>query len=88
MAATAAWHLLESSQRLADIMACEAMIACEGLEYREETPGVGVKALYEHVRRIVAPLDGDRSLSEEMADLAYDILNGFGDDELLTAFLD
>ena len=88
MAATAAWHLLESSQRLADIMACEAMIACEGLEYRDEAPGVGVVALYNHVRRIVAPLDGDRSLSDEMAELAYDILNGFGDDEKLTSFLD
>jgi len=27
-------------------------------------------------------------LSEEMAELAYDILNGFGDDEELTTFLD
>jgi len=69
-------------------MACAAMIACEGLEYREDAPGVGVQALYNHVRKIVAPLDGDRSLSEEMAELAYDILNGFGDDEELTTFLD
>ena len=49
---------------------------------------MGVDALYNHVRRIVAPLDGDRSLSDEMAELAYDILNGFGDDEKLTSFLD
>ena len=88
MAATAAWHLLQASQRLADILACEALIACEGLEHRDDEPGDGVKALYEHVRGIVSPLNGDRSLSDEIADLAHDFLNGFADDQVLSNYLD
>ena len=88
MAATAAWHLLQASQRLADVLACEALIACEGLEHISEDLGDGVKALYEHVRRIVAPLEGDRSLSQEIADLAHDFLNGFADDQDLSNYID
>ena len=82
MGATAAWHLFQSAQRLADILSCEAIIACEGLEHHQEKAGDGVDALYKHVRTLVEPLQGDRSLAGEMADLANDFLNGIGDENI------
>jgi histidine ammonia-lyase len=82
MGATAAWHLFQGAQRLADILSCEAIIACEGLEHHEKSPGDGVDAFYKHVRTLVEPLQGDRSLAGEMADLANDFLNGIGDGDI------
>jgi histidine ammonia-lyase len=76
MGATACWNLLRSSEHLAQVLACELIIACEGLEYRNAEPANHVNALYRLVRGVCSPLKGDRSTSKEIERVASELSNG------------
>ena len=76
MGATACWNLLRSSEHLAQVLACELIIACEGLEYRNAEPAEHVYSLYRLVRGVCAPLSGDRSTSKEIERVASEISKG------------
>ena len=76
MGATAAWNLLQSSEKLASLLACELIIACEGLEYSEESSSEIVTSLYKQVRKVCSKLSGDRSLSREIEAVADELMEG------------
>ncbi len=64
LAARKAKTILENTQF---ILAIEAMNACQALEFRKPLkPGRGPRFLYKAVREIVAPLEKDRYLSEDI----------------------
>lgn len=76
MGATACWNLVKASEHLSQVLACELIIACEGLEYRRNNPANHVNALYRLVRKICPPLTGDRSTSKEIESVALELSNG------------
>ena len=76
MGATAAWNLMVGVRRLSEIIACEALIAAEALEYASSRSSPYVAALHTMVRSVAPALDGDRSTSDELMLLADCILDG------------
>ena len=76
MGATACWNLMISCKHLAQVLACELLIACEALEYRIAEPAGHVKSLYNLVRKISSPLATDRSTSKEIEKIANELSNG------------
>ena len=76
MGATATWNLYQATERLAEVLACEAMIACQALEFETLQPAPHIAGFYQLVRTIIPPLEGDRSTSEELRNLAQMLLRG------------
>jgi histidine ammonia-lyase len=76
MGATAAWSLNQSVERLADVLACELIVAGEALEHLSAAPSKWVAVLVRNLRGVVQPLSGDRSLSEEMRKVAKILASG------------
>lgn len=76
MGATACWNLIETTKHLAQVLACELLIACEALEYRVAEPAVHVKSLYDLVRKVSEPLTFDRSTSGEIEKIAEELMKG------------
>ena len=76
MGATACWNLLKSCEQFAHILACELLIACEALEYRNAEPSYHVKTLYNLVRKISPPLTVDRSTSKEIEQISQNLVDG------------
>lgn len=76
MGATAAWNLLEATQRLSEVLACELFVACEALEFEPLPPAPYVEALKLRVRTVAKPLDGDRSTSGELIEIAKQLKDG------------
>ena len=76
MGATAAWNLMQSVDRLSQVLACELIIACEALEHRNAEPAAHVSALYRLVRGVCEPLTGDRSTSHEIETVANELAAG------------
>jgi histidine ammonia-lyase len=76
MGATACWNLLQAIDRLAEVLACELMVACEALELETVLPSPVVFSLFQRVRSIVEPLSGDRSTSEDLINIANELLDG------------
>jgi histidine ammonia-lyase len=76
MGATACWNLLESCKHLSQVLACELIIACEALEYRDAEPAEHVRSLYRLVRAVCDPLSGDRSTSKEIENVASQLSDG------------
>lgn len=76
MGATASWNLLQSCKHLSQVLACELIIACEGLEYRTDEPAAHVNSIYKLVRSICPALDGDRSTSKEIELVAEELSSG------------
>jgi len=69
--------IVENTER---IVAIELMCAAQGLECRRPLkPGLEVERAYEAVRRVVPPLDEDRSLAGEIEELAEAIRAGVFD---------
>ncbi len=66
MGTIAARHGRDIIDNVQYVVAIELLSAAQGLEYRELTPGRGVKAAYDFIRERVPPLDGDRSLAEDI----------------------
>jgi histidine ammonia-lyase len=53
------------------------MAAAQGLEYHAPlAPGVGVKQAYQIVRKLVAPLTTDRSMSRDIENIRDAIVRG------------
>ena len=60
-------RVLENTRR---VIACELICAAQGLEYRRPLrAGPGVEKAYDLVREVVAPLTGDRSLTEDISNV-------------------
>ena len=76
MGATACWNLLQAIQRLSEVLACEAMIACQALEHQNLSPAPFVKSLYKLVRDISPKLQTDRSTSKELIKLSECLKQG------------
>jgi histidine ammonia-lyase len=68
---------LRSIVKLAEMAtAIELMTAAQALEYRALAPGRGVKQAYEIVRKLVAPVTTDRSMSRDIEKLTAAIVRG------------
>lgn len=76
MGATACWNLLTATERLAEVLACELFVACEALEFEETQPAAHVRSLKQRVRAISPPLDGDRTTSKELKQIANQLWQG------------
>ena len=70
MGATAAWNLLTAVQRLSEVLACEALVAVEALEFAQEPSSPHVVGFVQRLRTISSPLSEDRSTSEELIAIA------------------
>ena len=68
---------LRSIVKLAEMTtAIELMTASQALEFRELAPGRGVKQAYEIVRKLVPPVNTDRSMSGDIEKVAAAIVRG------------
>jgi histidine ammonia-lyase len=77
MGATSARHLRESVVMAMQVVAIELLVSAEGIEHqRPLRSGAGVERVHGAVRRLVPPLDGDRSPSPDIEALAGEIANG------------
>ena len=76
MGATACWNLYQSCIRLSEVLACELVIACQGLEYNSLNPAPFVKSLHKLVRTISPKLTKDRSTSIELQSIAKILREG------------
>lgn len=76
MGATACWNLYQSCIRLSEVLACELVIACQGLEYNKLKPAPFVKSLHKLVRSISPKLTEDRSTSAELLSIAKILREG------------
>src|SRR5690242_11712639 len=71
MAMAAAWKLRRVVRNVRYVLAIELMCAAQGLDCRAPLkPGRGVSLAHAAVRRLVTPLDQDRSLSPDIERLA------------------
>jgi histidine ammonia-lyase len=85
MAMAAAWKLRRVVHNVRHVLAIELMCAAQGLDYRKPLqPGAGVAHAHRLVRRVVAPLAGDRVLSTDIGALAVAVAAGTFD-EVTTA---
>lgn len=76
MGATATWNLYQATERLAEVLACEAMVACQALEFEPLSPAPHISGFHQLVRTIIPPLQGDRSTSKELRALTAILLEG------------
>jgi len=77
MAMGAAWKLRRIVQNVRYVLAIELLCAAQGVEFRAPLkPGRGVARAYESVRRLVPPLETDRSLAPDIERLAHAIEHG------------
>ncbi|MAJ01764.1 MAG: histidine ammonia-lyase [Euryarchaeota archaeon] len=76
MGATATWNMYQATERLSEVLACEAMVACQALEFEPLSPAPHVSGFYKLIRTIIAPLEGDRSTSDELRKLSHVLLEG------------
>jgi len=66
-------NIIDNVQR---IIAIEILCAAQGLEYRSQRPGVGTRQALAAVRKLVRPLRGDRSLTEDIEKVTSLIRSG------------
>jgi histidine ammonia-lyase len=77
MSMGAAWKLRRVVHNVRHILAIELMCGAQGIDYRAPLrPGVGVARTHGRVRALVAPLEQDRVLSDDIARLADAIAAG------------
>jgi histidine ammonia-lyase len=77
MGMTAAWKAERILTHAARIVAIELLAGAQGLEFLKPLePGHGVQAIRRAVRAMVPPLDGDRSLSQEIERVASGVRAG------------
>ena len=76
MGATATWNLYQATERIAEVLACEAMVACQALEFEPLNPAPHIHGFYQLVRSIIPPLVEDRSTSKELRTLSSTLLEG------------
>ena len=76
MGATACWNLLQATNRLSEVLACEFIVACQALEFNDVQPSNVIVAMKQRIRSIVEPLEGDRSTSADIISVANELLDG------------
>ena len=75
MGATACWNLLQATDRLSEVLACEFIVACQALEFNEIQPSKFIVAMKQRIRSVVEPLEGDRSTSADIIAVAKELLD-------------
>lgn len=78
MSATSAFELRDVIDRLGTVLAIELLCGVEAAEYVDDDldHGTGTAAVYEGVRQLVDPLDGDRPLSRDVDAITAAIREG------------
>jgi histidine ammonia-lyase len=77
MAMGAAWKLRRVIDNLGNILAIELMCAAQAIDCRAPlVPGRGVAAAHQRVRELIPPLERDRVLSTDIADVAAAVRRG------------
>ena len=76
MGATACWNLYQACHRISEVLACELLIASEAMTYSNLESSSFVKSLIKLSRTIAPELDGDRSTSEEINQIAMHLRDG------------
>lgn len=76
MGATACFNLLEALDRFTEVLACELLIAGEALERLPAPPADPVGMLHGEIRRVVPPLEGDRSTHRDLVVLTEGLASG------------
>jgi histidine ammonia-lyase len=76
MGATACFNLLRVIDRFADVLSCEALIACEAIEGLPVQPSDAVRTLHQLVRSVVPALLEDRSTTTDLEAIREALLSG------------
>jgi len=77
MAMGAAWKLRRVIDNVGNILAIELMCAAQAIDCRAPLiPGRGVAAAHQRVRELVPPLEADRVLSTDIAEIATAVRRG------------
>ena len=76
MGATACWNLLQATQRLSEVLACELLIACQALEFETLKPSPFIQSIIRLVRDISPKLESDRSTSSDLVAISNSLKNG------------
>ena len=77
MAMGAAWKLRRVIDNVGNILAIELMCAAQAIDCRAPlVPGRGVAAAHQRVRELVPPLEADRVLSTDIAEIATAVRRG------------
>jgi histidine ammonia-lyase len=77
MAMGAAWKLRRVIDNLGNILAIELMCAAQAIDCRAPlAPGRGVAAAHQRVRELIPPLERDRVLSTDIAEIAAAVRRG------------
>ncbi|MBU3729237.1 MAG: histidine ammonia-lyase, partial [Phycisphaerales bacterium] len=77
MGATSALHALQSVSLARSVIAAELLVMAQGLErQRPLRSGAGVERAHAAVRRVAAPLAGDRPPAPDLAAIACLIASG------------
>ena len=76
MGATAAWNLWMGVNRLAEVLACEALVACEALEHTTLLSSPMVESFRKMIRNVSPPFESDRTTSAELMTIADHLKSG------------
>lgn len=76
MGATAAWNLWMGVNRLAEVLACEALVACEALEHTSLLSSPMVESFRKLIRNVSPPFESDRTTSAELMTIADHLKSG------------
>jgi histidine ammonia-lyase len=76
MGATACWNLLQATQRLSEVLACELLIACQALEFESLKPSPFIQSIVKLVRDISPKIESDRSTSSDLMAISESLKNG------------
>jgi histidine ammonia-lyase len=79
MGANAARHCLEILENVRYVLAVELMTAAQAVDLREDGPdrlGAGTRLVYERVRQVVAYMEHDRQIADDLKRLADTIQGG------------
>ena len=67
---------MRTLDNLESVLSIEMMIACQAMEFIEETPSPVLKKVLDCVREVVEPLEKDRNLSPDIASIRRLIADG------------
>ena len=76
MGATACWNLLQATQRLSEVLACELLIACQALEFETLKPSPFIQSIVKLVRDISPKIEFDRSTSSDLISISNSLKGG------------
>ncbi|MAT86297.1 MAG: histidine ammonia-lyase [Euryarchaeota archaeon] len=76
MSATAALNLHQAIDEFSNILACEALIASEAIEYAEDSMCPATQQLYDFIREIVPRFESDKTWSDEIREISNQLTKG------------